>query len=335
MSIPLLSVIMPVYNAEQFVAQAIGSILHQTYDNLELIIVDDGSSDNSVNVIQSFKDDRIKLYRNDGNHGIVYSRNKGLKLAKGDYIGMFDADDVAYPEKFEEQIAFFGQHNDYGMVGSWAKFIDEQGKQVPGRWKLRASPEMIPAIMLFQNYFLQSAVLYRKECISKYSFREGFDILEDYLIWIEITRDFKAWNLQKYLVNYRIHDDGVTKKYSEEKLEKEKKVFWKQLMNLGIDATEHELDLHLLIRNEKPVTEINTLKSIEKWLLKIIVRNEDMGVYDHKILIHVIFNRWVKVCYKASRLSFKMVYHFFTSQILYIFIKNYGTPSTNVVVKNL
>ena len=100
-------------------------------------------------------------------------------------------------------------------------------------------------------------------------------------------------------------------------------------MELGIDATGHELDLHLLIRNGKPVTEINTLKSIEKWLLKIITRNEDLEVYEYKMLIRVIFNRWAKVCYKASGLHFKMLYRFFNSRLFSLYIKSYGRQNIN------
>ena len=329
MSVPLLSVIMPVYNAGDFVAQAIQSILDQTYGDFELIIINDGSTDKSKTVIKSFDDGRIKYFENEKNSGIVFSRNRGLKLAKGEYVGMFDADDIAYPEKFKEQILFLEENKDFGMVGSWAKFIDEKGKRLPGSWKLKASPKMIPAIMLFKNYFLQSAVLYRKECISKFSFRDGFDILEDYLIWLEITRDYKAWNLQEYMVDYRIYGGGVTKKHSKEKLEKEKKVFWLQLMELGIDATGRELDLHLLIRNDKPVTDIETLKAIENWLLKIIYRNEDLEVYKYKMLIRVVFDRWAKVCYKASGLHFKMLYRFLNSDLFSLFIKSYMTNKTN------
>ena len=329
MSEPNLSVIMPVYNAERYLREAIRSILDQTFDNLEFIIIEDGSTDNSLTVIQSIKDERIRLYKNEGNLGIVYSRNKGLSLAKGKYIGMFDADDVAYPEKFEEQISFLENNRDFGMVGSWVKFIDEKGKRLPGGWKLKAPPEKIPSIMLFKNYFLQSAVLYRKDCISKFSFRDGLDILEDYMIWLEIVSEYKAWNLNKTLVNYRIHGGSVTKSKSGEMQAKEKKVFKMQLLELGIDPTNLELELHLLIRDDKPVTEINTLKSIEKWLLKIIIRNEDLEVYDYKILIKVIFNRWMKVCYKASGLHFKMLYFFFTSEIFLLYIKSYKLNSNN------
>ena len=99
---------MPVYNAGRYLSQAVQSILEQTYKDFELIIINDGSTDNSKTVIESFNDNRIRYFENEKNSGIVYSRNKGLKLAKGEYIGMFDADDIAYPEKFEKQIIIAG-----------------------------------------------------------------------------------------------------------------------------------------------------------------------------------------------------------------------------------
>lgn len=320
---PILSVIMPVYNAERYVGAAIESILQQTFPNLELIIIDDGSLDNSVEKIHSFKDDRIRLTKNNSNRGIVYSRNRGLLMAKGEYIGMLDADDIAYPEKFKEQIYFLEQNKDFGMVGSWARFIDEGGNFMLGSWKLKASPEMIPSIMLFKNYFLQSAVLYRKECISKFSFKEGFDILEDYLIWYEITRQYKSWNLQKYLVDYRIHPGGVTKKHKDEKKGKEKRVFRIQLKELGIDASDEEMYLHMLIRSDRPVKKKDTLILVEKWLLKIIRKNSDRKIYDQKMLARVVFNRWLKVCYKASVNRLTMMRLVFTSKIFSNFMKSY------------
>ncbi len=316
---------MLVYNANNFVGKAIQSILNQSYTNLELIIINDGSTDGSMDVINSFNDDRIKLHCNKNNRGIVYCRNKGLKLAKGEYIGMFDADDIAYPKKFEKQIAFLEQNSDYGMVGSWVKQIDEKGKQLPKSWKLRASSKMIPSIMLFRNYFLQSAVLYRKDCISKFSFSEGFDVVEDYLIWIEIIKEYKTSNLNDYLVNYRIHNNGVTQKQSDKKLDGDKKIIKIQLSELKITPTENELNLHILTRNNTPIGDIKTLKSVEKWLLKIISKNDTLNVYDDKMLSQIIINRWFKVCLKVSGNNFKVLYYLFSSKVIRNFIVNKGS----------
>lgn len=324
-----LSIIIPAFNAERYISQSIQSVLNQTYNNFELIIINDGSTDNTRVIIESFDDERIKYFENEKNQGIVYSRNKGLRIAKGDYIGMLDADDIAYPEKFETQINFLEKNGDFGMIGSWARFIDENGKHMPGGWKLKAKPEMIPSLMLFKNYFLQSAVLYRKECITKFTFKEGFDILEDYLIWLEIIKKFKVWNLQEYLLDYRIHSGGITKTHQEEKVEKEKKVFRIQLLEMGIDTTEQEIELHLLIRDDSKITKIKTLKLIEKWLIKINDHNLKTEIYNHKMLTRVIFNRWLKVCFKAKYLHIKMIYTLLSSEILYTFIKSFRPPNND------
>ena len=314
---------MPVYNAERYVKDAVTSILHQTYENLELIIIDDGSTDSSLQILESINDNRIKLVKNSVNRGQIYTRNLGLKMAKGEYIGMFDADDIAYPKKFKLQIDFLKKNKDYGMIGSWAKFIDEDGKKLHGSWKLRAKSEMIPSIMLFKNYFLQSAVVYRKDCISKFSFKEGFDIGEDYKIWLEIITDFKTWNLQKYLVDYRIHKSSVMKSFPEKKLQTERVLFKQQLAKLGIDVSENELNLHLLIRHNNSIKSISTLKQVEKWLLRINESNKETLIYNKKIFARVIFNRWMKVCKNANHLHIKMIYTFLTSRILYFFVKSF------------
>lgn len=317
-----LSIIMPVFNAELFVAEAIQSVLNQTFKNLELIVINDGSNDNSKSVIQSFNDPRIKYFENPRNSGIVFSRNLGLKLAQGNYIGMLDADDIAHPKKFEKQIAFLHQNKDYGLIGSWVRFIDKNSEKLPGGWKLKAEPEMIPAIMLFKNYFLQSSVLYRRECISNYSFKKDYNIGEDYIIWFEILKKWKGWNLQQYLVDYRVHDGSITKRFKEEKLIREYGIFKLMLSALTIEPSDEELKMHIMIHDNKQIVNFNTLLSIEKWLLKLIDHNNKSDVYDRKIFTKVVFNRWIKVCYKSSGLHFKMLYKLISSQILFRFIKS-------------
>ena len=163
MNIPTLSIVMPVYNTEKFVKKTIESLLNQTYKDFELIVIDDGSTDNSIEIIKKFADNRIKIFSNDSNKGIVYSRNRGNAEALGRFIAPFDSDDIALPDKFEKQISFLEQHPEFGMLGSWAKLIDENDKFLNVNWKLSAKAESIPAILLFRAYFIQSAVVFRRE----------------------------------------------------------------------------------------------------------------------------------------------------------------------------
>ena len=316
---------MPVYNTERYVGQAIQSILDQSFKNFELIIIEDGSTDNSLNIINSFNDSRIKIHINNKNKGLVYTRNKGLSLSEGEYIGMLDSDDIAYPDRFKIQIDFLEENMDFGMVGAWARFIDENGKRLPKKWKLNASPGRIPSIMLFRNYFVQSTVVCRSEYIKNLSYKDGFIIMQDYMIWVEMVSKYKSWNLQTYLIDYRIHKEGVTNTYINRRSEKEKIIFKYQLSKLGIEATDKEIELHILIRYDKLIKDIKLLNDTEKWLLKIVQINEAKRTYNTKILIREVFNRWMKACYKARKLHFKMLNKFLKSELTRKFLLSYFT----------
>lgn len=303
----ILSIIMPVCNRENYIAASVKSILSQTFTNFEFIIVNDGSTDKTVEIIKSFKDKRIQLIENNENKGIVYSRNRGLALAKGQYIGMFDSDDIAFPEKFEKQIQFLNNNPDIGMVGSWVKHIDEDGNILKSKWKLDSKPEMIPAIMLFRNYFVQATVVIRKTAIPIGAYSEGFDIVEDSKMWFDVSLKNKVANIQEYLLNYRMHTGGISNVGSKKHKDNSKKLF-KYIFNfLEIEPTDKELELHYLIKNNEKIKNIDDIKAIEQWLLKIATQNKKTKKYNHKILRKVIFNRWVKSCYKAKMLHFKMI----------------------------
>lgn len=125
---PQISIVMPVYNRENLVEFAIESILNQTFIDFEFIIVNDGSTDKTLEKILSFEDNRIKIINNQKNSGIVFSRNIGITSALGNYISMFDSDDIALPNKLEIQYNFLEKNPEFAMVGSWVKWIDENGK---------------------------------------------------------------------------------------------------------------------------------------------------------------------------------------------------------------
>ena len=124
----LVSVVMPVYNLENYIASSIRSILRQTYSNIELIIVDDCSTDNSYEIAQTFKDERIRLFRNSENRGVVYSRNFAISKAKGEYIALNDGDDISHPRRIEYQVSYMEQHPDIGVLGTFAFIIDSKEK---------------------------------------------------------------------------------------------------------------------------------------------------------------------------------------------------------------
>lgn len=319
---PELSIIMPLYNTEKYVKEAVQSILFQTYRDFELIIVNDASTDNSLQIVKSLKDSRIKIIENEQNKGIVYSRNKGLNAAKGQFIAAFDSDDIAMPEKFSKQIDFLKLNTDFGMVGSWTKMIDEKGNLIKSKWKLTASPKQIPSIMLFRNYFVQSSVVLRREAIPEGGYSEGFDVVEDYKMWIDVARKFKVWNIPEYLVNYRVHSLSATQKDTESLDEKDIKVFRYIYKTLEIEIDEYVASVILLIKNNSRIQKTKELEDIERFMLYILLQNDKLNRYDQKQLTKVIFNRWIKSCFKARYLYWFSIKKFLTSPLLFRYIKN-------------
>jgi len=310
---------MPVFNAGAYIKYAIQSILDQTFTDFELIIINDGSTDNSYEIISSFSDFRIRYFDNPANFGIVYTRNFGIRQAQGQFIGMLDADDISLPDRFEKQVSFLERNREFAMVGSWVRFIDENGNKLKGIWKLTAPPEEIPSILLFRNYFTQSAVLVRKSCISNLQYREGFEIGEDYLLWIEISAKFKVWNIQKVLIYYRIHTASITNNQSLRQ-HNERSIFAQQVKNLGIEASHEELSLHLLLTQTGRINSLKTIIAVEHWLLKILDANSRVNKYNHKTLSKVVFNRWLKVCYKALKPNLRIVKIFMKSKITHHYL---------------
>lgn len=309
---------MPVYNRENLIKFSVQSILNQTFKDFEFVIVNDGSTDKTAEIIESFNDKRIKLIHNEKNSGIVFSRNRGIENASGKYIAMFDSDDIAYPTKNEEQIKFLDKNPDFGMIGTWAKFIDQNGTHTGDSWKLPAPAQNIPAMMLFRNYFVQASVVARRNALPKHLYSAGFDIVEDSKMWFEISLKHKVWNLQKYLLDYRVHVGNVTNTGNEKQLRHSRKLFKFIFNHLQINPSEQELDAHFLIKNNEKITNIADLQIIEQWLLKIVRQNDSIGLYDKKILRKIVKNRWLKVCNKAKSEHIKMMWTCTKSPILYL-----------------
>ena len=312
---PRLSIVMPFYNTENFIKETIESLLNQTFKDFELIVVDDGSTDKSPEIISSFKDPRIKLIQNEQRKGIVYSRNKGLSEANGEFYAPFDSDDIALPHKFERQIQFLQDHSDFGLIGSWTRMIDKDGKLLKKKWKLKASPQAIPSILLFRSYFGQPSVVMRRKAVPDEGYTEGFEIGEDYRMWVDVTRKWKVWNLQEYLTYYRIHEKSITQSNLELYSECELKLYKYIYAGLEIIINEHNCSLLRIIKNDSEISEVNLLKEIENFLLLIIEQNKRLKLYDQNQLERVIFNRWLKVCYKSRRHSYKVIQTFLSSPL--------------------
>ena len=214
---PTVTVLMPVYNAAPYLGLAIESILRQTYVNFELLVIDDGSTDTSQEIILSYVDPRIRLLANGENQGLTRTLNIGLEAARAELIARQDADDISLPRRLEKQVAFMDAHPEVALLGSQALQIDHQGRyrgtidhsiETAGlRWEL-----------LFDNAFVHSAVVYRRKVVWKElgGYSEAFPFVEDYELWSRVASSHPVANLPDRLVAYRVHASAQKQRYREQ-----------------------------------------------------------------------------------------------------------------------
>ena len=201
----LVSIIMPAYNCEKYIKQSIASVIAQTYSNWELIVVDDCSTDNTIDIIRSFNDDRICFQNNECNYGAAVTRNKAIALAKGEWIAFLDSDDLWEPSKIEEQIAFMKEH---GYAFSYTDYrIQLNGEWLP---YIVTGPNIVTKRKLYNyNYMSTITIMYNATSIGKI---EVADLKKgnDYAMWLQVINKANCYRLPKCLSYYIKHDNSLS-----------------------------------------------------------------------------------------------------------------------------
>lgn len=202
---PRVSVLVPVFNAERYLRESLDSVFSQTFQDFELVAIDDGSTDGSRDVLASYRDPRLVVVHNDLNLGVALTLNRGLMLARGAYVARLDADDIAMPERLARQVAFLDNHPDVALVGSFAEAIDPEGTPFRTLTVPLGFDEIIARIFSV-NLFIHPSVLFRKSVVQDLGgFRQGALHAEDYDLWLRIIEHHEVANIPEALVRYRIH----------------------------------------------------------------------------------------------------------------------------------
>ena len=210
---PMVSVVMAVYNAEKFLSQAIESILSQSFENFEFIIVDDGSTDTSWDIILKYKktDDRIRSIQLEKNQGVAAASNAGLEVARGKYIARMDSDDISFPQRLEKQVIFMEDNPEIGILGSRIRYIDTEGNLL-GCHSEPQKDLFIRWSLLFKSPFFNSSTLFRKSLLDRYQevYKPKARYAEDYDLWIRLLSFTKGENFPEALLYYRLHPSNLT-----------------------------------------------------------------------------------------------------------------------------
>ncbi|MEY0008294.1 glycosyltransferase [Providencia rettgeri] len=211
---PLVSVILPVYNAENYIYLSVHSILKQKYTNFELIIINDGSTDNTLNIINSFNDERIRIINRE-NKGLVYSLNEGIAVSNGMYICRMDADDISSPQRISAQIEIFLDNPSVDFIFSDVSLIDDDGNYVCEAWIGKNTEEVIDRIE-WLNTIYHPSIMFKKNLINSYgNYNKKDNIYEDKDLWLRFKENnVNFFYLKQNLLHYRLCKTSIHSNYT-------------------------------------------------------------------------------------------------------------------------
>ncbi|MBU3019374.1 glycosyltransferase family 2 protein [Paraglaciecola agarilytica] len=228
------TVLIPTFNSEKFISAALDSIILQTYRPLEVIILDDASSDKTVDIIKDYQKENefIKLYENEFNLGIIPSRNRLFELPNSDFLAVMDADDICHPERIEKQVMFLIQNPDISVVGSWYQFFGEK----KGVVRLPTDDYSIKSTLFISNALCNPATLIRHSFLKKFKLRCNIEYAgaADYLFWIDCAQYGKLANIPQVLLDYRVHQKQESIHNNTRQRRAHLRIVTEQLNKLGV-----------------------------------------------------------------------------------------------------
>ncbi|WP_062544269.1 glycosyltransferase family 2 protein [Rufibacter tibetensis] len=310
---PRVSVVLPVYNDEKYIKEAIDSILNQTFYDFELIVIDDRSTDKTSEIVKSFKDSRIRFYINQKNLGRAGSDNFALNLIKGTYVAKMDSDDVCHPERLAKQVEYLEKHPDVNVVGSWmqnfghSSFLNKypETAALAQAMTLFTLPVGNPSIMLRTALFHQLGMKYDEQLRQT----EDFDFFARY------AADLTVVTLPEALLQYRTYPNTAKKDILTERHLIANIVRENFLSKWGIEANRRELAIHHLISHlDRPLQTIS-LTEINLWLLKLAEFNRKKPFFDQQALLRYLAFRWFQVCYTYPQPKFGSMRHYYQSEL--------------------
>ena len=320
----IVSVIMPVYNGETYLKEAIDSILNQTLTDFEFIIINDGSTDKTEEIILSYTDTRIRYIKNETNLKIVKTLNIGIELAKGKYIARMDADDVSSIERLQMQYDFM-QKNPYISICGTALRIYEKPETV---YTPPVKDEEIKVKLIFESCLYHPTIMFKKNTILEQGgYNELFVDAEDLELWLRLSRVDSVFfaNLATPLLLYRKHYDLPRRKYLENQKKTTKFIIKNQLEYLGINFNDKDFSYHEILTSPSSYEfiSIGCLHKCKKWINQIEQANTKNNIYSSTFLKNELDKRWFILCFNAAAFHPLAAFHFLRINRLFISLNSF------------
>jgi glycosyltransferase involved in cell wall biosynthesis len=296
-ALPRVTVFTPVHNRERTLRATIDSVLAQTYGDFELLLVDDGSKDKSIEIARSFSDPRVRLVVHEQNQGIPKTRNHGLELARGEFLAILDSDDLAAPTRLAYQVDFLVRHPEIAAVGSWLTRIDAQGRS-RGFIVRPTHPDDVRAHILFVSCFKNPAMMARTAVLRRFRYREEFVYCQDIDLWGRISEQHRLANLPRFLTRYR--SGGESRRDEALGFRLKMRAARELLSALGVGFDDEDLARHVRLRNVagfEPDAEF--MDWLDDWLVRILEQNRRTRSYPEPHFTHAATERWLLVAMRA------------------------------------
>ena len=300
---PKISVLMPVYNGEQFLDKSIKSVLDQTFNNFEYIIINDGSTDDSLKIIESYEDSRIKIINFSKNMGITAALNNGLNAAKGDYIARQDQDDISHPERFMLQVEYL-ENNDVDLVDANFIFIDENDKYIQDYEKRYFNPDETLSHLFFYE-MVHASIMCKRLIFTKYNIQYRKRPTEDYDLFIRLAKaGMRAGRLDQKLIKQRKHPSSMCGS-DWNNIKKDIDLMRNEFVqDLGIEPTDYEKKLHIaFVEQNLSILNQYQFREVLCWANKIIKANSIKKIYSSTYFKEQLYIRLIRLIKRKKKKS--------------------------------
>jgi glycosyltransferase involved in cell wall biosynthesis len=256
---------------------------------------------------------------NERNLGIPRTRNRGLTLARGEYVAMLDSDDVATPDRLAQQVVFLDQHQDYAVIGSWVRVMDETRHTLRPIGILPVAAADVRSRLLFHCSLSQSSIMARTAVIRDFRYYEDYPVCSDFDLWVRLAKTYKLANLPQFLVNRRLHDKQVTSTQAQLGKEAKLRLFRVQLAELGVEFSDLDVERHFFLlrmkRAQSPL-DLSYLHWTAGWLQGLLEANQRSCFFAQLEFSRVIAEIWLAVCWQAAaQLGWQTWRHYWRSPL--------------------
>ncbi len=316
---PRVTVAMPIYNGATTVARAIDSILQQTFRDFELVLIDDGCSDNTIDIVRSYNDPRIRLIAHETNQGLAATRNHLVDQARGEFIAWLDCDDWSHPERLDLQVAAFEKNALLVLCGTWTEFILEpplsRARKAIGSMYERGctTNQDLDAVLMFRNPFATSSMMVRRATINLHQlkFDQGYAPAEDYKMWAELSTFGDSARIPRTLTQIWVYETGASSIGRAQQIEGARQTRLDLLHRKGFRLDDQQIATHVFLTEcSKATRTLEQLYAAAAWLDQIQVINTQIRAFDESAFRHCCAERMAHLIWHCADGYPRELHHF-------------------------